>query len=105
MVTLGNGLTVTATVSVLTQVAELVPVVIYEMPDDGETVNEAPVPMLTDGLVNVAQLQVAAPVAVSVVLAPAHIAAGVAVACTTGNGFTINDTLSAEVQPLSVVVT
>jgi len=96
-VTDGNGFTVTLTVAVPVHPAALVPVTVYVVVLVGDTVLELPVPRLCD------QLYVLAPFAVNVVLCPEHIVAGLAVAATDGNGFTVTLTVAVPVHPAVLV--
>jgi len=92
-VTVGNGLTVTLTVAVPVHPAVLVPVTVYVVVALGVTVLLAPLPNPPD------QLYVFAPLAVNTDVAPLHIAAGLAVAVTDGNGFTVTLTVAVPVHP------
>jgi len=93
----GNGFTVTLTVTVPVHPAVLVPVTVYVVVALGVTVLLAPLPNPPD------QLYVFAPLAVSTEVAPLHIAAGLAVALTDGNGFTVTLTVAVAVHPAVVV--
>jgi len=92
-VTIGNEFTVTLTVAVPVHPAVLVPVTVYVVVPVGDTVLELPLPKVCD------QLYVFAPLAVNTDVAPLHIAAGLAVAVTDGNGFTVTLTVAVPVHP------
>jgi len=92
----GNGFTVTLTVAVPVHPAVLVPVTEYVVVELGVTVMLAVLPP-------VFQLYVFAPLAVSTEVAPLHIAAGLAVAVTDGNGFTVTLTVAVPEHPAVVV--
>ena len=77
--------------------AALVPVTVYVVVELGVTVLLAPLPNPPD------QLYVFAPLAVNTELAPLHIAAGLAVAATDGNGFTVTLTVAVPVHPAVLV--
>jgi len=96
-VTDGNGFTVTLTVAVPEHPSDVIPVTVYVVVPVGDTVLELPLPKLCD------QLYVFAPLAVNTELAPLHIAAGLAVAVTDGNGFTVTLTVAVPVHPAVVV--
>ena len=96
-VTDGNGFTVTLTVAVPEHPSDVIPVTVYVVVPVGDTVLELPLPKLCD------QLYVFAPLAVSTEVAPLHIAAGLAVAVTVGNGFTVTLTVAVPVHPAVVV--
>jgi hypothetical protein len=98
-VTVGNGFTVTLTVAVPVHPAVLVPVTVYVVVELGVTVLLVPVPNPPD------QLYVLAPLAVNTELSPLHIAAGLALAVTVGNGFTVTLTVAVPVHPELVPVT
>ena len=93
----GNGFTVTLTVAVPVHPAVLVPVTVYVVVELGVTVLLAPLPNPPD------QLYVFAPFAVNTDVAPLHIAAGLAVAATDGNGFTVTLTVAVPVHPAVLV--
>ena len=95
-VTDGNGFTVTLTVAVPEHPAVLVPVTVYVVVELGVTVMLAVLPP-------VFQLYVFAPLAVSTDVAPLHIADGLAVAVTDGNGFTVTLIDVVLLQPLAKV--
>ena len=63
----------------------------------GDTVLEFPLPKVCD------QLYVFAPLAVITEVCPLHIAAGLAVAVTVGNGFTVTLTVAVPVHPAVLV--
>ena len=94
--TVGKEFTVTLTVAVPVHPAVLVPVTEYVVVVLGVTVMLAVLPP-------VFQLYVFAPLAVSTEVAPLHIAAGLAVALTDGNGFTVTLTVAVPVHPAVVV--
>ncbi len=94
--TVGNGFTVTLTVAVLVH-PDAVPVTVYVVVPVGDTVLELPPPKLCD------QLYVFAPFAVNTEVSPLHIAAGLAVAVTDGNGFTVTLTVAVPVHPAVLV--
>jgi hypothetical protein len=96
-VTVGNGFTVTLTAAVPEHPAVLVPVTVYVVVALGVTVLLAPLPNPPD------QLYVFAPLAVNTEVAPLHIAAGLAVAVTNGNGFTVTLTVAVPVHPAVLV--
>jgi hypothetical protein len=96
-VTVGNGFTVTLTAAVPVHPAVLVPVTVYVVVALGVTVLLAPLPNPPD------QLYVFAPLAVITEVCPLHIAAGLAVAATDGNGFTVTLTVAVPVHPAVVV--
>jgi hypothetical protein len=96
-VTDGNGFTVTLTVAVPVHPAVLVPVTVYVVVALGVTVLLAPLPNPPD------QLYVFAPLAVNTDVAPLHIAAGLTVALTDGNGFTVTLTVAVPVHPAVLV--
>jgi len=73
--------------------AALVPVTVYVVVALGVTVLLAPLPNPPD------QLYVFAPLAVNTELSPLHIADGLAVAATDGNGFTVTLTVAVPVHP------
>ena len=77
--------------------AVLVPVTVYVVVPVGDTVLELPLPKLWD------QLYVFAPLAVNTEVAPLHIADGLAVAVTDGNGFTVTLTVAVPVHPAVLV--
>ena len=95
-VTDGNGFTVTLTVAVPVHPAVFVPVTVYVVVPLGVTVMLAVLPP-------VFQLYVFAPLAVNTDVAPLHIAAGLAVAVTDGNGFTVTLTVAVPVHPAVLV--
>ena len=96
-VTVGNGFTVTLTVAVPVHPAALVPVTVYVAVALGATVLLAPLPNPPD------QLYVFAPLAVITEVCPLHIADGLAVALTDGNGFTVTLTVAVPVHPAVLV--
>jgi len=93
----GKGFTVTLTVAVPEHPAVVVPVTEYVVVVLGVTVLLAPLPNPPD------QLYVLAPLAVITEVCPLHIAAGLAVAVTDGNGFTVTLTVAVPVHPAAVV--
>ena len=95
-VTVGNEFTVTLTAAVPVHPAVLVPVTVYVVVELGVTVMLAVLPP-------VFQLYVFAPLAVNTDVAPLHIAAGLAVAVTDGNGFTVTLTVAVPVHPAVLV--
>jgi len=96
-VTVGNGFTVILTVAVPVHPSAVVPVTEYVVVEFGVTVLLPPVPNPPD------QLYVFAPLAVITEVCPLHIAAGLAVALTVGNGFTVTLTVAVPVHPAVVV--
>jgi hypothetical protein len=92
----GVEFTVTVTVAVLLHPTPLDPVTVYVVLLVGATVILAVLPP-------VFQLYVLAPLAVNTEVAPLHIAAGLAVAVTNGNGFTVTLTVAVPVHPAVLV--
>jgi len=88
---------VTLTAAVPEHPSDVIPVTVYVVVPVGDTVLELPLPKLCD------QLYVFAPLAVSTEVAPLHIAAGLAVALTDGNGFTVTLTVAVPEHPAPVV--
>jgi len=96
-VTIGNGFTVILTVAVPVHPSAVVPVTEYVVVEFGVTVLLPPVPNPPD------QLYVFAPLAVITEVCPLHIAAGLAVALTVGNGFTVTLTAAVPEHPAVLV--
>jgi len=92
----GVEFTVTVTVAVLLHPTPLDPVTVYVVLLVGATVILAVLPP-------VLQLYVFAPLAVITEVCPLHIAAGLAVAVTDGNGFTVTLTVAVPVHPAVLV--
>jgi len=92
-VTEGAALTVTVTLAVDEQPAADVPVTVYTVVDVGETFTDVPVKF--PGIQEYAD----APEPVSVLLCPVQIAAGEAVAPTTGMGLTVTVTVEVPLHP------
>jgi hypothetical protein len=95
--TVGNGLTVTATVDVPVHPFAPVPVTVYVVEIVGETVTLDP-----DKLPGF-QTYVLAPPPVNVVEPPIHIAVLAAAALTVGNGLTVTATVDVPVHPFAPV--
>jgi hypothetical protein len=98
--TVGNGLTVTTTVSLFIQPAALVPINIYNVVVAGAADGEAQ--FVQDRPVAGLHEYEAAPVPLSVVDAPAQIATS-APALTVGSGLTVTVTVVVPVQPTPLV--
>ena len=100
LVKIGNGLTVTVTVRVPTQPFALVPVTVYVVVAEGETVTAASVAKSVEPSF---QTYETAPLAVSVVLSPLQIIADDGVTVIVGFGFTVTVTVAVLVQPLASI--